>query len=639
MWSVRPERLLDDLDDAQAHAVSTPSTTVAVLAGAGSGKTRVLTRRIAFRIIAGTAISKHTLALTFTREAAGELRRRLRDIGLRERVEAGTFHAVALALLRQHLADNNRPVPNVLGDRDRLLAEIAPGVQAGALANEITWAASRGIRPDGYVSAARDAGRRQSIPATKVAAILEHYEQAKRRRGVIDLDDVLTMTARQLAHDSQFAAAVQWRYRHLLVDEAQDLNPIQFQVLQSISRDDVFAVGDPAQAIYGFNGSDPSLLIDIEKRMPGIEIVRLESNHRSTPQIVGAARHVLEVSEQPVHVRSARPDGPGVKVLPADDAESEARLAARLVRSVAPSMLRSGQVAVLARTHSQLRTIDHAMAEAGVAVRRRALAAGSPLAAAVASVTRLGSASRLRAWAHDVLDAPPGDTDVMPTQRRLGGVVLEFLRDHPLGDGAALRSWIATSDPFADHESLGVELLTFHGAKGLEWHTVVVCGVETGLVPHRSASSKGARAEEARLLYVAMTRATHTLYVTHALRRGGYARRPSPLVQGLPVGDPARAPRPTRARDPDEAGPNALERLRTWRERAALAAGTLPEALLSDATLLAVIRRDPRCVEELAEVPGFGPIMAERMFDPIRSVLDGPTEADTAQAKSTTTGA
>ena len=189
-----------ELDPAQNAAVTTPSSLVAVIAGAGSGKTRVLTSRIAHRISIGTADPQHTLALTFTREAAGELRRRLRRTGVRDHVEAGTFHSVALGLLRQRWADTSQPAPTVLADPDRLLAEVARGIPLATLSTERNWAAARGIAPDRYVNAAREAGRR-SLSSDRVAEALDAYEDLKRRRGVVDFDDLLAILAREMAGD------------------------------------------------------------------------------------------------------------------------------------------------------------------------------------------------------------------------------------------------------------------------------------------------------------------------------------------------------------------------------------------------------------------------------------------------------
>ncbi len=496
--------MLAGLDAAQAAAVTTPSTLVAVIAGAGSGKTRVLTTRIAHRVELGTATARHTLALTFTREAAGELRRRLRRSGVRDHVETGTFHGVALALLRQRWADLGQRPPTVVGDRERLLAEVAGGLPVPVVATEAEWAAARGVTADGYVRAARAAGRRRSAPPDQIATALGAYEVLKHRRGVVDLDDILSLAGRELARDAAWADAVRWRYRHVLVDEAQDINPMQHRLLDLLvgGRGDLYLVGDPAQAIYGFNGSDPTLLRDVADRLPGIEIVHLPVNHRSRPQIVNAAVAVLRADGQDSEAVSNRADGPAVRIVGADDEDHEAALVARLVRTFDPVAIRTGAVAVLARTNAQIGRLTAALTAAGVPTTRRQPAPGSPLVAAVRVATALPSATRLRTWAHDVLEAE--DHGATP-ERQVAAAVLEFLRDQPFGDGAALRGWIASTNPFADPDGVrGVEALTFHAAKGREWHSVVVTGVETGLVPHRTATTGEARAEEARLLHVAI---------------------------------------------------------------------------------------------------------------------------------------
>lgn len=658
----RTDALLTDLDPAQRAAVTTPSTLVAVIAAAGSGKTRVLTRRITHRIAIGSADARHTLALTFTREAAGELRRRLRRVGLREPVEAGTFHAVALALLRQRWQDLGQRPPTIVGERERLLAEVAGDIPVAVLAVEADWSSARGVTPDRYVHAARDAQRRGAIRPERIAGTLAAYETVKRRRGVVDLDDLLALATRELASDPTWADGVRWRYRHLLVDEAQDLNPVQHRLLHLLvgDRDDLFVVGDPAQAIYGFNGSDPTLLTDISRHLPGVEIVHLPTNHRCTPQVVAAGAHVLTESGQRADAVSGRSDGPHVEVRATADADDEAGQVAALVRHLDPDLVRLGQVAVLARTNHQLSRLGRALEARRVAVRRRQLTPGSPLANAVRGATALPSASRLRAWAHDVVDGPPdGGLGVLrPPPVRPGGridgrrhddggraatasqvvdaieeaerlvavAVLGFLREQPLGDGAGLRSWIATTNPFADGpDSNGVELLTFHAAKGREWHTVIATGVETGLVPHRSATTVTGKAEEARLLHVAVTRASDRLVLTWAARRGGYARKPSPWITGLDTTPMKTLPVPEALRRQDPPPDPRADRLHRWRQDAARAASVLPESLCTDHEMTEILTADPLSVEELVEATGFGRITAGRLFPAIRQALDGAT--------------
>jgi DNA helicase-2/ATP-dependent DNA helicase PcrA len=639
---VDADALIADLDADQRAAVTTESQLVAVIAGAGSGKTRVLTRRIAYRIATESADARHTLALTFTREAAGEMRRRLLRLGLREHVEAGTFHSVMLGVLKQRWADTERRPLTVVSDRRRLLADTVDAAERrniGAYLAEIEWASARGVDTGAYASAARRAQRRPSPGVDRCAATYEAFQALKRRRGVIDFDDVLAHTIRDLERDPDFADAVRWRFRHLLVDEAQDLNPLQHRLVDLLraGRDDLFLVGDPSQAIYGFNGADPTLLVDVENRFPGVEIVRLPVNHRSTPQVVAAGVHVLTVSGQPSPLSSNRGEGPAVEVIHADDEHDEARRTAHLVVRSDPNLVRTGEIAILARTNAQLTAFADALGNAGIAVRRSATAAGSPLQAAIRHAAALGSASRLRGWAHDVLEAPDasprgeGDpTDEPDPERRVAAAALEFLREQPLGDGATFRAWVATTNPFDDASTDGVDLLTFHAAKGREWHTVVVTGVETSLVPHKSATTAEARAEEARLLYVAFTRATDRLVVTTASRRGGYARSPSALIGDLDLSVTPAAPPPPRRRaqvDP------LIGALRSWRDEAARRAGILPPQLCSDRDLKAIVEHRPTSVDELAAATSFGAITAEKLAPEILRIV-----ADQS-ARSTMTGA
>ena len=643
------DALIADLDADQRAAVTTESRLVAVIAGAGSGKTRVLTRRIAHRIAIETADPRHTLALTFTREAAGEMRKRLMRLGIREHVEAGTFHSVMLGVLKQHWVDIERRPLTVVNDRRRLVGDTIDAGDRRSLAAyvaEIDWASARGIDAKSYASAARREQRHPVPGIDRCATVYTDFETVKRRRGIIDFDDVLAHTIRDLRHDDGFGDAVRWRFRHLLVDEAQDLNPLQHALVDLLrsGRDDLFLVGDPSQAIYGFNGADPSLLVDVETRFPGIEVVRLPVNHRCTPQIVAAGVHVLAATDQPSPLVSNRADGALVEHLAADDEADEARHIVSFIMRCDPNLVRSGEIAVLARTNAQLGPIADALERAGIPVRRHATASGTPLQAAVRQAAALGSASRLRGWAHDILDAPPAPQSLRhrvpdsssgssnasmdngdDPERRVAAAVLEFLREQPLADGATFRAWVATTNPFDDASTEGVDLLTFHAAKGREWHTVVVTGVESSLVPHKSASTIAGRAEEGRLLYVAFTRATDRLLVTHASRRGGYARTISPFLADLDLTEPTPAPPPQRVRariDP------VIGALRGWRDDAARRADILPSQLCSDRDLTAIAREHPTNAEELAAITSFGQITAERLAPQILDVVRSAERID-----------
>ena len=295
------------------------------------------------------------------------------------------------------------------------------------------------MRPDGAP------GR----PRTGSPSALAAYQELKRKRGVIDLDDLLALMVRELTTDQLFADSIRWRFRHVHVDEAQDLNPIQFRLLELIvgTNHDLYLVGDPAQAIFGFNGADPSLLSGIADRLQGVEVIRLPTNHRCTPQIVAAGSHVLRAADAAGAARAARADGAGVRVVAADDETHEASLVAAFVRSLDPADVRNGRVAVIARTHEQLSRLERVLRTAGLPVHRVRRAASTPIGRLVRQATALPSATRLRAWALDVLDQPSEDDADIDREARVtvATAVLDFLREQPAGDGVALRWWLSTA--------------------------------------------------------------------------------------------------------------------------------------------------------------------------------------------------
>ena len=632
--------LLSGLDPDQHHAVTTDSRLVAVIAGAGSGKTRVLTRRLAYRVATGTADARHSLVLTFTREAAGELRRRLPSLGLRERVEAGTFHSVMLGVLRQHWSDRGQSAPTVISDRRRLIVEVLATNAVDEVLAEIDWATARAISPERYESAARAAGRR-SDGTGRIAEAYRGYVDLKHRRGVIDLDDVLQRAIDLLEGDREMAEVLAWRFRHLLVDEAQDLNPLQHRLIDLLRRghDDLFLVGDPLQAIYAFNGADPALLVDVGERFAGVEIIRLATNHRSTPQVVEAGRHIVTVAGMtPTTERSSSTEGPAVTVLATEDEDAEAAAVVRWAQRLDPELVRRQQVAVLARTHVQLKRIAAALDAGGIERYERLDSPGSPYRPPLDAAVRQRSAPDLRRWAHDLLEELDTDDPPSASSIEVATAVFDYLREQPLGDGFGFRTWVTTTDPFGRREHAGVELLTFHGSKGREWQAVAVTGVETGLVPHRSATTAAARAEEARLAYVAVTRATRDLLITWAQRRGGYRRKASPLLEGYrpafsePVEPPTTiAEFVARARSPRQ---SSFEALRAWRDSMARGAGILPEQLCSDQMLRMIEEYRPASPEELADLTGTGILTARRWYGGIVTAL-----ADDQSSRSTTTGA
>ncbi len=628
--------LLTGLDPDQRDAVAVPGGPLAIIAAPGSGKTTVLTRRIAYRIATDPDVhAQHVLALTFTSQAASELHRRLRRVGLRDRIEAGTFHAVALRLLRQRAADNGLPAINIVGDRARLLNEalrqLSSTLDPFVVMSELDWCRARRIPLREYAVAAKQAGRRTNLTGAQLSAVGDAYATVKKRRGVVDFDDLLEQCVQFMATDKLWAAGVRWRYRHLFVDEGQDLNPLQHAVLESIrdGRADVCIVGDPRQAIFGFNGADPSIMNGVDRLYPGVTIVRLQRNYRCSPQIINSARTVLEHAEQSDDSIAVAADGPAVRVLdfPTDTAESNG--IARLVRDVVGAHQLWRSCAVLARTTAQLNVVGDALSAAGVPINMQGRAGNErALGNAIREASAQRGATELGSWIDGVI--AEGSTDSV--RARVAEAADRYLANP---GGMSLRAWVELHSPFDDLEDAdpgdAVDLLTFHASKGREWQRVFVIGVEFGLVPHTSAVTPAQRDEEARLLYVACTRARDELFVTWAARRRDRISRPSPLIAGLADAGAADAPAPPPTqRSPRPAVDPVYTAMVEWRSVAARVAQVDPLTICSDESLRAVAQARPTTVEALATLTDLGPLaaarIAPRMLVALNRALEGPLE-------------
>ena len=573
-----PEALLAGLSECQRAAVTSDAPVLCVVAGAGSGKTTVLTRRVAWRVQRGSARAAHTLVVTFTRKAARELGARLRRLGV-DGVTASTIHAAAYAELRRHWADAGVRPPALLHDPvpvlRRLLDADGPGRVAdrtllSAVAAELSWTRARLVAPEDYPAAAAAAHRTGlPLPAARLAELLGRYQEEKRRRGVIDLDDLLSAAADLLESDGRAAEAARWRVRHLFVDEFQDVNPAQWRLLEAWrgGRPDLCVVGDPKQAIYAWNGSDPTLLGRLPVLVPGTEVVELDANHRSTPQIVAAASAVLaagtSVPDRPPVVTD---DGPPPVLEGFEDESAEAGAVCRWLRSVRRPGHPWRHLAVLARTNARLEPVAEALEAAGIPVRRPGAAARP---AGVEEVVR-----RLRRSPRDQgLHAALVDlaAEEVPDTEEARGLLATLAEDCAAEVGSpsvgAFLDWLAAGrmTGLEEGDRDGVELATFHRAKGLQWPAVAVIGLETGTVPIAFATTAEADAEERRLLYVALSRAEAHLWCSWA---AASATAPDRVRRASPYLEPVRAA--CRDAVPLEPG-QALARLADLRHRLAAA--------------------------------------------------------------------
>ncbi|MEM7321646.1 MAG: ATP-dependent DNA helicase UvrD2 [Actinomycetota bacterium] len=658
------DRLLAGLNEAQIQAVTEPNGPLVVLAGAGSGKTRVLTRRIAWRVLNGETDPNRVLTLTFTRKAAAELRERQRQLGLRDRIPAGTFHSIALTQLRQRWAERRTIPPTLLDRKLRFIAQLL-GQQAGGkqsrmqgveipdVVSELDWARARLIAPDDYHDAAVRAGRTPPIPAERLAELMIRYQQEKRRKRLVDFDDLLTLAIRDLRADPDYAAAVRWRHRHFYVDEFQDVNPLQYALLREWQGDrpDLFLVGDPNQAIYGWNGADPDLLNSMAAD-GNTTVVELTDNYRSTPQVLRLAGATLgPVAGSKLRAHQGAGPVPTLTSYASDKAEADGVAdAVQQARSFGEAW--SNQ-AVLVRTNAQLVVIEQALSDRRIPTRLRS--GPGPLGAQEVK-------AELKAIGRDGIDligrleelderlaaiaAEPTNLNVERYNNlaALSRVIHEYITLDPQPNGPGLLAWVDTlqrGDVDADQDA--VDLVTFHGAKGLEWPVVHVAGLEDGFVPISYATKAAQLDEERRLLYVALTRAREELHLSWSMERTfgtkTVKRQPAPLLEVLAgtinTMDPGGAVGPnwreqiarTRRQIPVDPTANeetdVLEILRTWRGRKAKAAGVPPHVIVTDQTLKVIAEQRPSGMAQLATMPGMRPVKLQRYGQELLDLLAG----------------
>ena len=676
--------LIADLDDEQREAVLAPRGPVCVLAGAGTGKTRTITHRIAQLVATGHVAAGQVLAVTFTQRAAGEMRSRLRALGAVARsgsgvgaVQAMTFHAAAHRQLRYFW-------PRVVGDTGWQLLEskfavVARGASSARLqlstddvrdvAGEIEWAKASLISPEQYPDAVAAVGRDIPLDAARVATVYAAYESLKSRGdgvALLDFDDLLLHTAAAIEDDAAVAEEFRDRYRCFVVDEYQDVTPLQQRVLSAWlgDRDDLTVVGDANQTIYSFTGASPRYLLDFSRRFPEATVVRLERDYRSTPQVVSLANRVIaaargRVAGSKLHLVGQRDPGPVPSFRENPDEVAEAAAVAASISRLVESGTPAAEIAVLYRINAQSEVYEEALTEAGIPyqvrggegffsrqeirqallVLQRAANRGADSEAALPDVVR-GLLEPLGLTAE-----PPTGSRARERWEALSGLaelVDEEVAHRPQLDLPGLLAELRTRAD-SRHPPLvqGVTLASLHAAKGLEWDAVFLVGLTDGTLPISHALAHGAESEaveeERRLLYVGITRARTHLTLSWSLSRnpgGRQSRKPSRFLNGLsPQTQPGTAPSRTRrnrgtasrcricnnqlatpaaimlrrcetcAADIDD---ELLLQLKDWRLRTAKDLKVPAYVVFTDNTLIAIAELLPDDDAALVAIPGIG---------------------------------
>jgi DNA helicase II / ATP-dependent DNA helicase PcrA len=658
------EAVLAGLDEQQRAAAQAVTGPVCILAGAGTGKTRTITHRIAYGVHTGVYVPEQVLAVTFTARAAGELRARLAGLGVGG-VQARTFHAAAMRQLR-YFAPRvlGAPMPPLVENKLRLVGSAANRARLSTdraslrdLASEIEWAKTTLATPEDYPARAARAGRELPFEAAAVASVYAGYESAKQRDGVLDFEDLLLVTAYALEEHREVATQVRGQYRHFVVDEYQDVNPLQQRLLDAWlgGRAEVCVVGDPNQTIYSFTGADPDHLLGFADRYPDAEVVKLERDYRSTPQVVGLANRLIGQAPPRrglpgLRLLGQRAGGPEPRFLEHPDEPAEAAAVAAACRRLVDGGMPAAEIAVLFRINAQSEVYEAALTDAGVPyvlkggerfferpevrdavlLLRGAAAGGSEPGALVPTVRDVLAS---RGWAEH--RPPPGGAarDRWQSLAALVDLAVDLATENPSMDLAGFVAHLAERAD-AQHAPTvqGVTLASMHAAKGLEWDAVFVVGLVDGVLPiAQSLSRPEAVEEERRLLYVAITRAREQLTLSWSLVRNPGAKRPRPrsrFLTGLAPESSATAPparRPAKRQKvvlEGEAG-ELFERLRAWRSSTAQSQSVPAYVVFTDATLQAIAETRPGSIRELAALPGIGARKLELYGEDVLATLAG----------------
>lgn len=701
VMSIASDPLIAGLDDQQREAVLAPRGPVCVLAGAGTGKTRTITHRIASLVASGHVAAGQVLAVTFTQRAAGEMRSRLRALDAAARtgsgvgaVQALTFHAAAYRQLRYfwsrviadtgwQLLDSKFAVVARAASRTRLHASTD---DVRDLAGEIEWAKASLIGPEEYVTAVAAARRDPPLDAAQIAAVYSEYEALKARGDgvtLLDFDDLLLHTAAAIENDAAVAEEFQDRYRCFVVDEYQDVTPLQQRVLSAWlgDRDDLTVVGDANQTIYSFTGASPRFLLDFSRRFPDAAVVRLERDYRSTPQVVSLANRVIaaargRVAGSKLRLSGQREPGPVPSFHEHSDEPAEAATVAASIARLIASGTPPSEVAILYRVNAQSEVYEEALTQAGIAYQVRGgegFFNRQEIKQALLALQRVSERDTDAALSDVVraVLAPLGLTAQPPVGTRarerwealtaLAELVDDELAQRPAlqlpGLLAELRRRAEARHPPVVQ---GVTLASLHAAKGLEWDAVFLVGLADGTLPISHALAHGPNSEpveeERRLLYVGITRARVHLALSWALSRspgGRQSRKPSRFLNGIapqtradPVPGTSRRNRGAAARcricnnelntsaavmlrrcetcaaDVDE---ELLLQLKSWRLSTAKEQNVPAYVVFTDNTLIAIAELLPTDNAALIAIPGIGARKLEQYGSDVLQLVRGRT--------------
>ncbi|GAA4505921.1 ATP-dependent helicase [Brevibacterium yomogidense] len=667
----RGNALLTGLDPEQRAVAEHAGGPLVVLAGAGTGKTRAITHRIAYQAATGVTDPRHVLALTFTTKAAGEMRSRLRALGTPS-VQARTFHSAALRQLRffwPQISDG--PFPELLPQKSTLVGHAMQAVGIAPeretirdVAAEIEYAAVTLLGVDDYVERSGKRALPEGVDLDAMTRVMHRYSELKTERRVLDFEDVLLVLAGALGTHEDIAAQVHGQYRSFVVDEFQDVSPLQYDLLMRWlgRRDALCVVGDPAQTIYSFAGATDRFLRRMPIEFPSSREVRLVRNYRSAEPVVGVANSVLRrTGRSPIQLIGTNRTGPPPAFTEYADDGAEADAVASRIAGEVEAGRRASDIAILFRTNSQSRAFEEALSARGVSYVLRggerffARREVKEAIAVMRAASHRGGSDPLDVQVKEILSsigwattAPQAQGSVRERWESLSALV--GLAEDSQAETelpVPLAAFIADLEDRAEHQFAptidGVTLASVHAAKGLEWESVHLVGVSEGLMPIGYAETADAIDEERRLFYVAVTRARTVLSISWSKgRRGGagIGRRPSRFIGEVQAGRPTRPDAPARkatvaapvrcrvcgallttradrnrgrcAQCPADVDEAVLEALIHWRGAKSTELRMPVFLVLSMPTVREIAERVPESLDDLGRVSGVGPIKLEQ---------------------------
>jgi DNA helicase-2/ATP-dependent DNA helicase PcrA len=539
--NLRAEEILEALDNEQRAVALATRGPVCVIAGAGTGKTRAITHRIAYAAAIGTMDPHKVLALTFTARAAGEMRTRLRSLGV-PAVAARTIHAAALKQLTFFWPQVfGGRTPDLLTTKSGFLTEAIKRAQLQGelsitsrdllrdIATEIEWAKVSQVAPSDYLSESQKRSVKPRINPEQLAKVYTAYESVKHRERAIDFEDVLLLTTAMIEEEREVRERVQDQYRFFTVDEYQDISPLQQRLINAWlgSRQELCVVGDPAQTIYSFAGATPVFLNSFTQRFPEAEVVRLTTGYRSTPEIIFTANSILRKGAMGNELVAINDHGSKPTITPYNDEAAEIAGIVRDITNLISEGTPAQEIAVLARTNSQLNGLERAMNSAGLPYQVRNTERFFDRKEVRDFLKQVRTASVIPTQGVSWLDELRTLAQPFLTGGAIDGIAALLHLARELDDDTGftpknLRTYLREVEDRVQQNNPPTmpvtTLATLHAAKGLEWERVFLMGVSDGILPLENNSTTGDQAsidEERRLFYVGITRAKSDLRLSY----------------------------------------------------------------------------------------------------------------------------